>query len=74
MEIIPAGYTSKLQVLDVGINKPFKDNMCNLFREFQVNNVENNKITREIVATWINMAWSIITKEMIMNTWRHVGI
>jgi hypothetical protein len=24
LEIIPGGYTSKLQVLDVGINRPFK--------------------------------------------------
>jgi hypothetical protein len=25
---IPLGYTSKLQVMDVGINKPFKDYLC----------------------------------------------
>jgi hypothetical protein len=24
MEIIPGGYTSKLQVMDVGLNRPFK--------------------------------------------------
>ena len=34
LEFIPGGYTSKLQVMDVGFNKPFKDNFRHLFDHY----------------------------------------
>ena len=41
---IPAGYTAKLQVLDIGINIPFK--ICNrwLFEEYIIENMGNDSI------------------------------
>jgi transposase-like protein len=70
---ITPGYTSGLQVLDVGINKPFKGYVRDKWEEFMVNNVENRKAQREDVAKWIEAAWEKVTVETIRNTWRSVG-
>jgi hypothetical protein len=43
---IPAGTTSRGQVLDVGINKPFKDKMRREIRNWLIYNGENEKISR----------------------------
>jgi hypothetical protein len=38
VDFIIQGYTSKVQVLDVGINKPFKDYVKQSYEEFTVEN------------------------------------
>ena len=43
------GYTSKLQVLDVGINKPFKDYVKQFYKEFMVKN-DGKKVSQLDVA------------------------
>ena len=36
IDFIPAGYTSKLQTMDVGLNKPFKDYLREKYEEWMV--------------------------------------
>jgi hypothetical protein len=61
IEFIVGGYTSKLQVLDVRINRPFKVHAGNCFERFLVSNTVGSKPTRSDVANWIAHAWSEIT-------------
>ena len=74
-DFVLAGYTSKLQVLDVGINKPFKDKMRVQFEEFICTPLDDGarrpKITRLMISKWISNAWNGITVESIKNTWNH---
>jgi hypothetical protein len=74
VDYIPGGYTSKLQMLDVGVNKPFKNNIRNEFDEWLVNARESIKPHRQDVAKWINNAWNSITVNNIKNSWRNCGI
>lgn len=74
-EFIVGGYTSSLQVLDIGINKPFKGYMQQNFDEFmRMRSSRSSKPTRVDVAKWISSAWRSITVQTILNTWRHIGI
>jgi hypothetical protein len=73
IDFIPGGYTSKLQVLDVGINKPFKDRVREHYENYMVMTVDG-KPKRQDVAHWIWDSWDDITDTMITNTWRHIGI
>jgi hypothetical protein len=79
LEIIPGGYTSKLQVLDVGINRPFKRYYEECSEEFVRKWTSKNppgvkpKPSRVDVANWIDESWKKITRGTILNTWRHIG-
>ena len=73
LEFIPAGYTSKLQVMDVGFNKPFKDGFRHQFDTWVTQVVE--KPHRHNVATWVQNSWEGMSINRIArNTWRRVGI
>jgi hypothetical protein len=69
-DIILPGYTAKLQVLDVGVNKPFKDH----YRRQYIAHLDagGGKPTRQLVAQWIIGAWDSITVQTITNTWASV--
>ena len=71
VEIIPGGYTSKLQVMDVGINRPFKHHIRNQHDNFLISGQQ--KPTRVDVSNWIDNAWKNIKDISILNTWRHIG-
>ena len=71
-EFIVPGYTSKLQVLDVGINRPFKVYIAHKYYQNLISN--GPKPNRTDIAHWVNRAWNNITKDTIFNTWRHIGI
>jgi len=73
LEFIPKGYTSKCQVMDVGINKPFSDYIRNNVADWQVSHEFTDKPMRQDVAHWIRMAWLEITDSTIKNTWKHIG-
>jgi hypothetical protein len=45
--IIPGGYTSKLQVMDVGLNKPFKEKIRRHYQEWFMVAVANQKKQQE---------------------------
>lgn len=73
LEVIPGGYTSKLQVMDVGLNKPFKDRMRNCVEQFIVSQPVGTKPTRKVVSHWIKKAWDDMDIVTVQNTWRHIG-
>ena len=44
VEFIPGGYTSKLQTIDVGASKPFKDNIRECMEDFMFENKCNMQL------------------------------
>jgi hypothetical protein len=73
LELIPGGYTSKLQVMDVGFNKPFKDQFRHHYDHFS--RTEDTAPNRENVSTWIQDSWEALSFARIAtNTWRRVGL
>jgi hypothetical protein len=72
--MIYPSYTSKLQVMDVGVNKPFKDHLRTSFAKFMIETLGNTKPTRQDVSRWVESAWEKITPEVITNSWAHIGI
>ena len=72
-DFVIGGYTSQLQVMDVGINKPFKDNIQKCYEGWMHENTENNKVLRLDVAKWIAAAWDGITTDSIVNRWAKIG-
>ena len=80
---IPPGCTSKVQLLDVSINKPFKDYLRTQFEKHRDENFElyiSNKLTaskgRVLVTKWVAEAWEKIktNKEMIIRAFTKWGI
>lgn len=71
IDYIIGGYTSKLQVMDVGLNAPFKGEYRRQFEEFMVRSL-TGKPHRQDVAGWAWNAWQTIHTNMILNTWRRV--
>jgi hypothetical protein len=70
-DFIPGGYTSKLQMLDVGVNYPFKQGICDEFEKWISSN-SSGKPQRYMVAQFISHSWSNITKKTITNSWKRV--
>jgi hypothetical protein len=73
VDIILPHCTSSLQVLDVGINRPFKHNVKRLYERFMVQNTQQVKVQRVDVAKWVDIAWQRVTVSSILNTWRSIG-
>ena len=72
--VIPRGMTSKLQVLDVVVNKPFKDNIRKLYSDWLLNKdhplTPSGKIKKPsvtLLCEWILASWSTISSESIIN-------
>jgi len=73
VDFIIGGYTSQLQILDVGINAPFKSYVKAGYETWMATNI-GGKVTRVDVANWISSAWDTISKESIVYTWNSIGI
>ena len=57
--LIPTGYTGKLQVLDVGLNKPFKMHVRNCFDECMIRHEDEEKRihSRIDISNWVRNEW-----------------
>jgi DDE superfamily endonuclease len=69
IDYVPRGYTSRLQVMDVGVNKPFKHYARNKFDDWMVEN-DNKKPTRQDVSWWVAAAWDDIKDDTFAQSWR----
>lgn len=63
-------------MMDVGVNKPFKDRVKTNFDDWLVEEIgedcdANPKPLRENVARWIVDSWNDIGMEIIKNSWQH---
>ena len=72
VDYIPGGYTSKLQCMDVGINKPFKNYIRNSFEDWLVANSDAKPTCRD-VDKWIWDSWNDIKQETIKKSWKRCG-
>ena len=73
LEIIPGGYTSKLQVMDVGVNKQFKDRIRKNVEQFIISEPVGTKPRRSHLSWWIKDSWDAVAPMTIQKTWHHIG-
>ncbi|KAK0141224.1 Pogo transposable element with KRAB domain [Merluccius polli] len=71
--IIPGGMTSQLQVLDVVVNKPFKDNLQKKYTEWLLSGNHALTLTGKIqkpsirlLFEWILHAWDAVSTQSII--------
>jgi DDE superfamily endonuclease len=72
VDLIPAGYISKLQPVNVGLNKPFKGYESDNLTGWMIVN-RNKKPTRQDVATWIHTGWNRLSEQIVLNAYRGSG-
>lgn len=72
--IIPGGMTSQLQVLDVVVNKPFKDNLRKKYTEWLLSGdhalTPTGKIQKppvRLLCEWILHAWDAVSPKSIIH-------
>lgn len=71
---LPANTTSVTQILDVGVNAPFKANYKAAYLNWMANQ-ENRlkaKVSRQLCAKWMSDSWENVTFETIKNTSRKI--
>jgi hypothetical protein len=74
VDFIPAGYTACLQVLDKGVNKPFKQFVRDHSIAWLQQAPQGAKPNRLDVTNWISNSWNQITAETITNTWNSLQL
>ena len=81
MAVIPGGCTSKLQLLDVAINKSFKSKVKDQYNDWMISNIHaftpTSKIKRpsySTVATWVKESWDEVDISIIQNSFKCCGI
>ena len=75
--MLPPNMTSRVQMLDVGLNKSFKDRVQAYQRQFVIDQIDESndkpKITKELMTKWIAESWEAIDISVIKNTARKIG-
>ncbi|RUS13366.1 pogo transposable element with KRAB domain-like protein, partial [Endogone sp. FLAS-F59071] len=81
-EKVPGGCTSRLQPLDVAVNKLFKVNLRSLWVQWMNNN--NDKVhtksgnlkrpSYELVCQWTKTAWEMVNPDLIRHSFKVTGI
>jgi hypothetical protein len=75
VSIMPGGSTSRVQVLDVGINKPFKDKFRTAWTQWMIteNRQNNLSVSRPLLAQWVSSVWKSIDTTTVEHTWAKCG-
>jgi DDE superfamily endonuclease len=74
VDYILGDYSSNVQVMDVGVNKPLKSYVREAYENFMIGNPENRKVRREDIVQWIQTGWEKVKVETITRTWNKAGI
>ena len=81
--IVPPGYTSRVQVVDVLMNRPFKDEVSSLFEDHLDKNLDqyvdgeiNANQWRVLMTKWVCEAWSKVgkMKDSIIRSFKKCGL
>ena len=69
---IPAGCTYLCQPVDVGINRPLKAKMEELWEEWMLQEgiASNETPSRKLIGEWILEAWDSLDRETVKNAWK----
>ncbi|KAG7368805.1 DDE superfamily endonuclease [Nitzschia inconspicua] len=74
---IPPGCTYLVQPLDVGICKPFKDQVRSKWWQWMMDQGADRSTfvsaSRELGTKWVSESWEAITEVTIRNAWRKTG-
>jgi hypothetical protein len=75
VEHIPGGCTYVCQPVDVGVNKPFKARLRNLWEAWMISDGlltgTTKPPTRADIAEWCSEVYKGLTDSMVRNAWRH---
>ncbi|CAG8602270.1 6251_t:CDS:2, partial [Diversispora eburnea] len=81
LAVIPGGLTSKLQPLDVSINKSFKSKYCQCYNDWMAEEIKKLIPTGQIQrpaynleAEWVLTSWNQIDKILIQRAFKCCGI
>jgi transposase-like protein len=74
VDFIPAGYTACLQVLDKGVNKPFKQFIQQQSIKWLQSAPQGGKPDRVTITNWVSTSWNQVSVECITNTWRSLQL
>jgi hypothetical protein len=75
VEHIPGGYTLICQLVDIGVNKPFKNRLRQQWEEWMIEEGLANGTTsppaREDIVRWTRYATVNLPSQIVRNAWRH---
>jgi hypothetical protein len=74
VDFIPAGYTACLQVLDKGVNKPFKQFIQQQCIAWLQGAPQGAKPDRLTITNWISNSWNQVSVSTITNTWNSLQL
>lgn len=75
VEHIPGGCTALCQPVDIGVNKPFKNRLCDQWEDWMIAeglaNGTTSLPTREDIVRWTRYAKANLSSQIVKNAWRH---
>jgi hypothetical protein len=79
LQFFPANSTSRLQPLDLGVNKPFKDNIKLSWEKWMANNKEDRtkkgyrrSVSRNDFICWVEKSWDKISATTVINSFNAI--
>ena len=73
VDFLPPCSTDTLQVMDVGINKIFKERLKSKYWNWLITVPEGSKPNRKEISHWCKDVWDSIDMCTIRNTWDYIG-